>query len=416
MAEKLWRGFISVMKIFLWLSAALILSTPILAEKSNVRATFLGLAYGDAFGAITESWTREQVAAIFPQLSGIPTEAPLAAIYKTFGEAQIARTRLYGYTTDDTQQAGLLAIIAISHSKWNESAIENWAEAVRVGSEIGAWRGHGKQFTAATEKILKYIWHRQTGSFSAGIGASMRTGVLGAIYRDDLESLRRATIESTLATHADVRAVAIAYAVAWANYAFLNHLSVEAIRAKIGGEVWFIESRALDYAKNGWNVNTENPHLISDALKSIFLKSPRSAEEISKEIVHHAARVMKKFATELHPNDPFALLGGVHAIALALMESADPRTILRYVVRLGSDSDTVAAMLGSIFGARFGEGWIPVQELAEYKRFSVLAQRMVDRNRDRLESPKDFLMKEKAVRVSEITFQSRCLASIAHLK
>jgi ADP-ribosylglycohydrolase len=50
----------------------------------------------------------------------------------------------------------------------------------------------------------------------------------------------------------------------------------------------------------------------------------------------------------LHPNAAVAVIGGTHAIALALQESVDPLETLRYVSQLGDDADTVGTMAGGL--------------------------------------------------------------------
>jgi hypothetical protein len=64
-----------------------------------------------------------------------------------------------------------------------------------------------------------------------------------------------------------------------------------------------------------------------------------------------------KFA-KAHPNQGLALLGGVHALAVALLPDVDPRSALEEVASLGQDADVVAAICGALLGARFGTDWM----------------------------------------------------------
>jgi hypothetical protein len=101
-------------------------------------------------------------------------------------------------------------------------------------------------------------------------------------------------------------------------------------------------------------------------------------------------------------------LGGVHALALALQDNADPLEILRYVVNLGDDTDTVAAIAGGILGARFGTDWIPETELVDQGRVKLYANRLVAGGL--AEDPEVFLEREARLTQAEKSFQSSKLA------
>ena len=83
--------------------------------------------------------------------------------------------------------------------------------------------------------------------------------------------------------------------------------------------------------------------------------------------------------TKAHPNQGFALLGGAHGLAMALLPDADPASVLLDVVRQGYDTDTVAAICGGVLGARFGSSWIPSDRLTDRERLDAYATALVER-------------------------------------
>ena len=162
----------------------------------------------------------------YGRLNGIPKEVPYLDILRAVGESQFLRTRPLGIPSDDAQQATLLAITAErNRSGWDEMSTRMWANNLIRATRANIWRGYGKMFKQSVDNLVRGHGYRVSGTNSAGIGAAMRSGPLGIIYSLNLDSLRVATIESSLVTHRDVRAVAIAYANTWLVYAFLNDFS-----------------------------------------------------------------------------------------------------------------------------------------------------------------------------------------------
>jgi hypothetical protein len=70
----------------------------------------------------------------------------------------------------------------------------------------------------------------------------------------------------------------------------------------------------------------------------------------------------------VHPNHGVALLAGLHGLAAGLIACDDPAARLAAVVANGGDTDTVAAICGSVLGARRGSAWIPATRLLDAAR------------------------------------------------
>jgi len=399
-----------------WLSWAISAqTTPTQAER--VRGSYLGLVYGDAYGTLTENFSEAQSLMAYGNLDGIPLEVPYLHILKAVGETQFLKTRPLGLNSDDSQQATLLAIIGLVHQReWNELATRAWTHELVSLTKENVWRGQGPMFDKAVNNLVRGHGYKISGSYSAGIGAAMRTPVLGSIYRLDVDSLRKATVESSLVTHAEVRAVALAYAVSWIVYALLNDMPLEAIRNRLPLEVLHIERECLRLSTKGWQIYTLHPHEISNSLRNILAQVPRSADELRHLIIENAVKITGKQASELSVNNSYSLLGGIHAVLLPLLQDVDPKQALNEIVLLGNDSDTVAAIAGALLGARFGESWIPHRELKFFDRWNRMAKEL------NLEKPmpdakmEHFVAYERAARSLENQFQRDCAQRLPALK
>ena len=179
--------------------------------EDRVRGSLLGLAYGDVLGCPLETWEQKQIVEVFGEYDGLPEEYPFDKIVEVVPK-RLKRLRPIGLHSDDTQQALALISICLSAPRFSRHVFGDW---LVEGMRTKAWRGYGRHFNSAVKMLRKGYPPEHAGSASAGIGAAMRISPLGGLYYDDEEELERVVMESSLVTHADLRAAAIAYAVAW---------------------------------------------------------------------------------------------------------------------------------------------------------------------------------------------------------
>ena len=404
-------------------------------KVDRARGSLLGLAYGDSLGLLTETLTKDEILMIYGErgLVSLDLQLPLRKIWDKLGERRFYRTRIPGFTSDDTQQAMALLMVALNHKKWGDEATKEFSDLLVSGFDADAWRGFGKMFSDAAEKLKHGVNYRSSGSGSSGIGAAMRVAPLAGLLDWSDSDLALAAVTSSLVTHADLRAAAMSFAVFRAARLFVLGMSAAQIRAVLPGEVRNMElyliGQLVRHAANGdgvagqlsqpkwpfdqeWSFDRTEPNSVSEVLEAI-LKLVGSFELSHEEISDFVLRtgvlhVEERFRRHAHPNNPFVLFGGIHALALALQDDADPLKILRYIVNLGDDTDTVAAIAGGILGARFGTNWIPATELVDRWHFEQYANSLIsgvpaeDRN--------VFLRREARLTQAEKSFQSTKLA------
>ncbi|WP_210418657.1 ADP-ribosylglycohydrolase family protein [Aliikangiella coralliicola] len=279
-------------------------------KTNRITGAVLGLALGDAFGAPHEGGTLERA---FWSLIG-----------NSFGKHR---------WTDDTQMS-----IDVLESLIERRSIDQGDLARRFASSYRWYRGYG----AGATKLLKRIGAGQTwqqanrsvfpdGSF--GNGGAMRSPVVGLYYAEE--------------THEKV----VGAARLCAEITHAHPLGIE-------GAILVALTTALVYK----DLDTSEiiRHLLLTAETSPFRKK---LEKIEAWLLHDSVKSPETVALELG-NGVAALDSCVSAIYIVLThreKSFDE--LLQYTIKVGGDVDTIAAMVGAIWGAGRGVDALPEQKL-----------------------------------------------------
>lgn len=232
-----------------------------------------------------------------------------------------------GEWTDDTQMAICIAEVAAAGS----------LDPAKVGERFIAWAGEAKDVGIQTRQVLSASesgadlaraaadYHRRHPDNSAGNGSLMRTGPVALAYLGDREGIAQAATEISALTHADPQCgdacvlwcLAIDTAVATGTIPDLHHglaYVPEPRRHRWGGIIDAAETRKPEtFTPNGYGVT---------ALQAAW-----------SSIIH----------TPIPQNQP-----SQHLVAA-----------LNQTVRIGGDTDTVAAIAGSLLGAIWGAHAVP---------------------------------------------------------
>lgn len=351
------------------------------------RGSLLGLAWGDSLGCPVEYWPKALIRKVYGAYSDLPVAYPLDAIP---AEPRIrGHLRPLGLHSDDTQQALTLIIACLHPEGWNA---HRWTRLLLDGANLRAWRGTGRNFRSTLEKLATGAPPLQCGMPSAGIGAAMRTAPLGALYADDRDELASVVFEASWSTHADIRALSVALAVAAAAAMLIAGSDVRHVRETLPAYVATWESRWASSAMV--TLDDRNlEHKTSTALRYFFERDWISLDELRGELSLAAARD----GVDLEDMDPasnhaYALLGGIHALCVALWPSDDPGWLLTDAIQEGGDADTVGAIAGGLLGARFGTDWIPIHRCIDASTLLAYADSLI--NRRLPEQVENFLARE----------------------
>ncbi|WP_169713668.1 ADP-ribosylglycohydrolase family protein [Paludifilum halophilum] len=362
------------------------------------KGALLGLAWGDVLGCPVETWRKHEIRSVYGLFTDLPDTYPLSVI----PERKKRKLRPPGLHSDDTQQALALLQVCLSHRGWNRLA---WKEMLVQGWKREAWRGVGRNFVRAVQQMAKGRKVKVAGSPSAGMGAAMRVGPLGALFckPEEQERLLRSVLESSLATHADGRAAIFAAVVAGAVAGFVRGESREESLKSLPRYAEEAEAFVTLLKQEGWKVENSTM-LLSGPLREAIQWADEPVETMRENISNRARPQLQKGFTRAHPNQGFVLLGGLHGLLMAHRREADPRETLLSIIREGFDTDTVAAIAGTVLGARFGVDWVPDHRLVDKERIGGYAESLF--TREVPETMDTFIRRERQLTREALEFQA----------
>jgi ADP-ribosylglycohydrolase len=294
------------------------------ATERAIAGCILGTAVGDAMGLALEGLSRRRQPRLFPDLSGYHL--------LPFGK---------GMCSDDTEHTCMLA-----QSLIKVAGLDTDEAARRFASDFG-WRlrlwllGLPAGIGLATLRAIVKLWigfpPRHSGVFSAGNGPAMRVALIGVCHGDDPARLRALVRVATRITHTDPMAEHGALAVALAAHFAASGAAIEP--ADYAGRL-----RELLGANGG-----ELPGLVDEVARSVASKESAAdytarrggQDGVSGYILHTVPAALHVWLS--HPDSY--------------------REAVATTIRLGGDSDTVAAIVGALVGARVGKDGIPAEWL-----------------------------------------------------
>lgn len=250
--------------------------------------------------------------------------------------AAIDRHRLVfgrGMCSDDTDHACMLAQALVASGAHPRRFVQSFAWRLRFWL-LGLPAGIGFATLRAILKLWLFIPPQVSGVRSAGNGPAMRSAILGVCFADSDPLLVMHNAAAVTITHRDARAEVGALAVALAARASMRGQDADAYLAELrrfaapfaaaGSELVALAERARASAAAGEST-------------ADYAASIGCANGVSGYMYHSVPAVLHAWFS--HPDD--------YAAAVVA------------VIRCGGDTDTTAAMVGGIVGARVGKAGIP---------------------------------------------------------
>lgn len=247
-----------------------------------------------------------------------------------------------GMVSDDTEHALLTAAALICN--WNDSAeyqrnlawrLRWWF--LRLPAGIGL----------ATGRSILKLWcgfpPSRSGVFSAGNGPAMRAPILGVALAGQPEQMKDFVKRTTVITHTDPRACLGSLAIAQA-----------AAMAAVGNTV-----SADDYCQALQQlIAGEDAAAVNEFMR--LMELVRTAVNSGADVADLLGRLnlTRGVSGYIYHTVPVVLF-------LWLRYQSDFHRALETIIRLGGDTDTTAAILGGIIGARVGRQGIPQQWLRD---------------------------------------------------
>jgi len=269
--------------------------------RNHAAGCLLGLAIGDALGAPFEG-----------------RKGPIEPPEKFFIRGDLPA----GAYTDDTQMSLITAESILQCKDLDPDDL-----AKRFTASIGKIRGIGAITKLVLEKMAEgqkahfaaEEAHLQLGRRSAGNGAIMRMAPIAIAFWDDIPKVCQAAADAAAIIHFDPLAHNAAQAVAELTALLLSGAS--------------IREQAL--------ATVEALFLPKDSCVAAALRKGASSS-----------------AEELRPETGFAI-DTLTAAIWAFLEKDDFKGCVQAAISIGGDTDTTAAITGSLAGAMWGLGEIP---------------------------------------------------------
>jgi poly(ADP-ribose) glycohydrolase ARH3 len=296
--------------------------SPAIVDHANVdrfEGCLLGLALGDALGAVYEGGLAERV------------------LWSIIGTTQAGQMRW----TDDTQMS-----LDIAESLLAKRGLDADDLALRFARSYRWTRGYGPSAARLLKRIARGADWRQVnrldhpeGSF--GNGAAMRAPVIGLYFSARYAELGDAARLSASITHAHPLAMEGAVLVASATAQALNGAPPRAILWQ-AGETCRLEPfvARLRIAQSWLATGEPEPPAVCRCLGNGV-----AASESCVTAVYIAARFMRSSFEKMHD----------------------------FVIDCGGDVDTIGAMAGAIWGAANGARELPSRQLAKLEQRERLA-------------------------------------------
>lgn len=308
------------------MAPALTMTQPSLDQ---VTGSLLGLAVGDAVGAVVEAHPPEDA------------RRYAETILRTGRLPERGREAFpFGQVTDDTQLARELLL-----SVGADGAFDPGRFATRLLNLVASGRfvgGGPAAHAAARQLALGVPWHDAgLPAPYAGNGAAMRAAPLGLLYGHDPRLLARVVADQARVTHQDPRAAAGALGVATAAWLAARREPVRPVEFLV--EV----SRAVEPIDPGtatvvWDMGTW-AHLPPD----------------------QAAGMLQEHEPEArggwHGISSFVTSSVCWSLYAFLQAPDDYWEAVCIAIQVGGDTDTLGAMTGAIVGGRLGTGAIPAR-------------------------------------------------------
>lgn len=308
-----------------------------MSKKAAVIGCIIGTAIGDAMGLPVEGLSKRRQSLMYPEISG----------HHLFMRR--------GMVSDDTEHTCMVA----------QSLIVSGGDlqifSQQLGLRLRFWLlGLPAGIGFATLRAILKLWlgfsANSSGVFSAGNGPAMRSAIIGVCCGGDFQKLRELVKISTRITHTDRKAEYGAFAVAIA--AHIASTKIEII------------------PQHYYRIITELlPTESADFLELINQAVASAAQQQSTADFAAQLGLTHGISGYIYSTVPIA-------IQTWLRHQNNYRDGILEIIRCGGDTDTCAAILGGIIGARVGKSGIPakwVNNLLEWPRTVQWMEALGDR-------------------------------------
>jgi len=295
-------------------------------KEKAITGCLLGTAIGDALGLSYEGLSKQRLIKLYP--------SSLNQYHFIFGK---------GMVSDDTEHTCLVAQSLIVSDGEVEAFKKSFAWQLRFWL-LGLPAGVGFATLRAILKLWLGFPPDKSGVFSAGNGPAMRSAIFGVCYGYDKEKLKQLVKAATQLTHTDPKAEFGALAVALAAY-------LSTLQKTISPQEYLEKLAYLLKAEPAEEllalIKTTTDSVLSGQSTAAFAQTLGLEKGITGYIYHTVPMVIHTW----------------------LRNQDDYQAAILDIIRCGGDTDTTAAIVGGIIGARVGKQGIDEQWLDNLSEF-----------------------------------------------
>ncbi|NLE28975.1 MAG: hypothetical protein GX629_04820 [Phycisphaerae bacterium] len=393
------------------------------------RATgaILGMAIGDALGAVVEGLHAQRIADWFGQLRDFDQARDF---YQSLNErtdlpdrvitSHRQRWRMPGLYTDDTQQALLLIESLVESGKadrhdYAHRIIECLKASESLDLPLGLFRGCGPGFREIVRRLLSGQSPDATGVDSAGNGASMRIAPVGLFSHDDPLEAGRGAVSISVLTHRDCRAILAAASIAMAVSLASERICIDSRRGFFQELIDLVRQISIELADHPMLKDSPHVQLGGQYIEAMENLKPHLGDSYltaATVVGHFASQVSEMYLTA---ESPFCLCSVLMSFWHFLHFSDSFEESIVSAVNAGGDTDTIAAMTGAMAGALRGKRSIPgawLRELVNRPQVELRAKALIANTTD-LPDWKPFIEMETALTSQEVALRQQLIAGEA---
>ncbi len=279
------------------------------------RGCLLGVAVGDALGMPVEGYTAHEIESKFGSVREM-MPAP---------EGHFHTGLQAGQFTDDTEETLLLAESMIEASGFSAERFADklaaWGTAWTLDEKLN--RGVGFTTRSSIENMISGASWKDSGLSLPTCGSAMRAAPIGLVYRCDLTLVGSYADLQSIPTHCGPAARAGSIAVATAVALCLQGFPKETVLSTASSLAGKVDKKFAERLLWAGSLLDMEP---SQALLAIG-NSPEVSETVPA--------------------------------AFYCYMKLEPEEALIAAASMGGDTDSIASIAGSLFGAARGSGWIP---------------------------------------------------------
>lgn len=333
----------------------------------KVLGSLLGCAIGDAMGAVTENLTFDQIREKYPN-KVLDLLVPDVSAFAYGNQA--------GQVTDDFSQTYLLTQQILKHGSVCREAVEDMLLAwSNMPVYFNRFAGPTTRFAIAQlkqarlgedaapqeKKVVDYAAQATNGS-------AMKIAPAGLFAQGNVDQAITYAFEIARVTHNNQLAISGACAVAAAIATSMNE----------GATLYDLVNAAFEGAKQGETLGMQHGRTVGGASVVARMNLALSIALSAQEKEQKLRQLYDVVGTGLHISEAVPA-----AIGILVICQGDPWESICEAVNIGYDTDTVAAIVGSMAGALHGTQHIPshylslIEEVNEMK-IADLAQAVCD--------------------------------------